>query len=462
MSHLPPEKIEALAVSKAVDPHLSGCAECRKAVGSARARRTLLKGMKDVTLTEAAFRRVEARLASEAVKPVSAWGLVFAQLRSNWMLFGAVVALALIVLVPRLLEEKTPVIVAQAPVKVPAGLREPDTTQWTAMIVEGVVHRNGSALAAGDVVKPADVLDARMGRLVLAGLGRDARLELLGVAKLGGGATVSLEEGTLAIEAAPEVLVEAAGAWVLGSDAAFVVSRAAAEVVIEVLEGKVRVGSDSALRDSVTLSAPRRLKLPLPVKPPFALGDDQPTPYPFAKVPKQPWARFDVGDLPAGSTFDVEGHHGGTPTSMMLTDGRHRVRVQVPGQGSRETWVQLVSGSDTHLKLPPRGIGQQKDEPPPSEDAIADLQRAIKDQRPKLRACYEKWLKANPVATGAVTLTLVVSKSGKVVGARVDDATIPRESVDCLVRTGKRLVLPPLGSEQEIEVPLSFTQGGSR
>ena len=461
MSHLAPEKIEELAASKAADPHLTDCAECRKAVGNARARRSLLKGLKDVTLTEAAFRRVEAKLSTEV--PISAWGLVFAQLRSNWMLAAAVVAVILVGVVPRLLENKPApaVVAAQSPVKKPA-VRPESAAQWTALIVEGVVNRNGSALAAGELVKRSDVLDARMGRVVLAEMGREVRLELMGLAKIGGAAAVSLEEGTLAVDTAAEVLVEAAGAWVLGSDAAFVVSRAAAEVVVEALRGSVRVGADSGLSDSVTMNAPQRLRLPTPVKPPFAQLDGEPSPYPFPQMPKQPWARLDVSDLPAGSTFEVDGHHCGTPTSMMLTEGRHRVLVQVPGQGTRESWVQLVSGSDTKLKLPPRGIGQQKDEPPPSEDAIADLQRALKDQRPKLRACYEKWLKANPVATGEVVLTLSVSKSGKVVGARVDEATIPRESVDCLVRTGKRLVLPPLGSEQEIEVPLSFTQGGSR
>ena len=465
MTHLPPEKLEELATSKAADPHLAECAECRKAVGSARARRMLLKGLKDVTLTEAAFRRVEAKLASDARAPVSPWGLVLAQLRSSWMLGAAILAVVLLVVVPRLQERGStvpPVAVKETPVQPQVAPRPANASEWTAVVVEGTVHRNGSALAAGDVVKPADLLDARMGRVVLAGLGHEVRLELHGLAKFGGAAAVSLEEGTLAVDAVPEVLVEAAGAWVLGSDAAFVVSRAAAEVVVEALKGTVRVGSESALRDSVALEAPRRLKLPLPVQRPFTQLDSEPAPYPFPKVPKQPWARLDVSDLPDGTTFDVDGHHGGTPTSMMLAAGRHRVLVQVPGQGSRETWVQLVSGSDTHLKLPPRSIGQQKDEPPPSEDAIADLQRALKDQRPKLRACYEKWLKANPVASGEVMLTLVVSKSGKVVAARVDEATIPRESVDCLVRTGKRLVLPALGSEQEIEVPLSFTQSGGR
>ena len=55
----------------------------------------------------------------------------------------------------------------------------------------------------------------------------------------------------------------------------------------------------------------------------------------------------------------------------------------------------------------------------------------------------------------------MVGKTGKVIAARVEDATIPRESLDCLVRTGKTLRLPPLGSEQEIQVPLVLTPGAS-
>ncbi len=453
MSHLTPEAIETLAASKSTDPHLESCAECRQSLVAAKGRRALLKGLKDVTLTEAAFRRVEARLMD--LTPQSAWNVLFAQLRSSWMIGAAIVALALIVLVPRFLE--APPVPVRVPVAVKA--RPADASQWTAVVVEGVVHRNGSALAAGEVLKPADVVDARMGRLVLAQNGRDVKVELLGLAKLGGAAMASLEEGTLAVEAAPEVLVEAAGAWVLGSDTAFVVTRSAAEVVVELVRGSARVGSDSFMRDAVTLTAPQRLKLGLPVKPPFSAVDSLSSPYPFVAVPAQPWAKLDLSDLGNGAAFDIAGHHGVGPSSLLLTEGRHRLVVN-----GRESWVQLFSGSETKWKAPPKGIAHEVEleEVPPSPEAIANLQRSLKDQRPKLRACYEKWLKANPAASGEVVLTLSLSKAGKVLGARVDDATIPAESVDCLVRTGKRLVLPPLGSAQDIEVPLSFTQGGSR
>ncbi len=409
MSHLLAERIEELAMSKAADPHLADCAECRKAVGSARARRMLLKGLKDLTLTDAAFRRVEAKLSSDVRAPVSAWAVLFAALRGSWGLGAAVVGLALVVLVPRWIADNPtagPIVVTE-PLAKNARITAPDiAVEWTVVAVEGIVSRNGVTLSAAEVARSSDVIDARMGRVVMTQLGHRVRFELIGLAKLGSAPMVSLEEGTLAVEASAEVAVEAAGAWVHGSDTAFVVSRAGAELVVEVLQGTARVGSDFALRDAVTLSAPQRLKVPMPVTPPFSNIDNAPVPYPFPKMPKQPWARLDVSDLPAGSTFDVDGQRSGVPTSMMLAEGRHRVMVQVPGQPSRETWVQLVSGRDTRLKLPPRSNGQQKDELPPSEEAVADLQRALKDQLPKLRACYEKWLKANPVATGNVTQTL--------------------------------------------------------
>jgi hypothetical protein len=176
-------------------------------------------------------------------------------------------------------------------------------------------------------------------------------------------------------------------------------------------------------------------------------------PYPFHQVPAQPWARLDLSGLSAGAPVSIDGlAFGNAPGSLMLGAGRHQVRA-----AGQTVTVQLVAGSDTVFKPTPVA---EKEVEPPSEDQIADLQRALKEQRPKLRACYEKWLKANPAASGTVDLTLVVGKNGKVRSARVDEPTIPRESVDCLVRTARSLVLPPLGSEQEIEVPLVMTPPG--
>ncbi len=462
MSHLAPEQLEAIAASAGTDPHLADCAECRKAVTTARARRALLKGMKDFTLTDAAFRRVEAKVMGELQTPVSAWGLVLAQLRSNWMILAVAAGLVAVVAGPRLLESKAAVVTPIAthieePVKTPLAVA---AVQLLAVVVEGQVSKNGSALVAGESVKTGDAVDARRGRVVLFDATHDGRFELMGAAQFGGPATARLEEGLLAVDAAAEVVVEA-GAWVSSSDSAFVVNRTAAEVVVDVLRGQVRVGSDSAMRGAVTLSAPAQLKIPLPLAGAFATPGNEPAPYPFASAPKQPWAKLDLSDLPAGTNFDVDGQRiGGTPASLLLALGRHKLRTHVPGQPSRESFVELVAGGDTHFKQPARAE-PEKDAPPPSEDAIAELQRALREQRPKLRACYEKWLKANPSATGQVELTLVVGRTGKVISARVEDATIPRESVDCLVRTGKTLRLPSLGSEQEIAVPLVLTPGGS-
>ena len=459
MSHLAPEQIEAVA-SGGSDPHLESCADCRKSVASARARRSLLKGMKDITLTDVAFRRIEAKVMSDIEAPVSAWGLVRAQLRNNWVLVAVAAGLVLVVSVPRWLESKVPVV---TPVAVKAPVKQAPvahTEQLLAVLVEGQVLRNGSALAAGDVVKSGDAIDARRGRVVLNEAGHDSRFELMGQAHFGGPATVALEEGVLAVDSPAEVLIDA-GAWVSGTDCAFVVSRAAAEVVVDVLRGQLLVSSESSLREGTKLSALAQLKVALPARGPFAVGGLEPAPYPFTSLPRQPWAKFEIGDLPAGTNFDIDGQRiGGTPASLLLGLGKHKVRTHIPGQPSRESFVELIAGGDTHFKVPPR-TGPEKEEPPPSDDAIAELQRALKEQRPKLRACYEKWLKANPSATGQVELTLVVARNGKVTAARVEDATIPRESIDCLVRTGKTLRLPALGSEQEIQVPLVLTPGSS-
>ena len=83
----------------------------------------------------------------------------------------------------------------------------------------------------------------------------------------------------------------------------------------------------------------------------------------------------------------------------------------------------------------------------------------MRRQTPKLRSCYEKWLKANPNASGQVDLVLVVNAKGVVKRADVKGQPISAESATCLKTIAKSLVLSPLGSEQELEVPLVLTTG---
>ena len=69
MSHLEPETIETAARETPagdVAAHLGSCAECRGHVRRAQGRQRLLSGMTPYTLSDLAFRRVEARL-DEAV-----------------------------------------------------------------------------------------------------------------------------------------------------------------------------------------------------------------------------------------------------------------------------------------------------------------------------------------------------------------------------------------------------------
>jgi hypothetical protein len=452
MSHLSPDQIEALARSPAEQPHLEACAQCRQSVTQARARHRLLKGLKDLTLTDAAFRRVEAKVMSEVEAPVTGWSLVRSQLRTSWVLGAVMLALVLVLAVPMLERPPpTPAVAVEQPT-----VPKSHSVQLLAVLIEGQVTRNGTAMVAGDSVSTLDEVDARRGRVVLLEQTGAGRVELTGAARFGGSASVALDEGTLAVDSGAEVLAEAGGVWVGGTDAAFVVTRSAAEVVVDVLRGQAFVGSDSAMRGAVKLAAFAQLKIPLPARVPFGAIGHEPAPYPFAQLPTQPWARLDVSDLSVA--FSVDGQRmGGTPSSMLLPLGRHRVRTQFPGEPSRESWVNLVAGGSTSFK-PEHRLVEEREAPPPSEDAIAELERALKEQIPKLRACYEKWLKANPEASGQVELNLVVGKSGKVLAARVDEATISRESIDCLIRSAKTLRLPALGSQQELQVPLVLTQ----
>ena len=53
--------------------------------------------------------------------------------------------------------------------------------------------------------------------------------------------------------------------------------------------------------------------------------------------------------------------------------------------------------------------------------ALAQVMEDLRRQTPKLRSCYEKWLKANPNASGQGDLVLVVNAKGVVKRADVNE-----------------------------------------
>ncbi|HEY0881143.1 MAG TPA: hypothetical protein VGD87_06425, partial [Archangium sp.] len=94
MSHLDPERIELAAKSAPAGDdaaHLASCADCKAQVKSARARQRLLGGMTPYTLSDMAFRRVEARL-DEAVAAGDASPRSW---RWAWLLGGALAVVVL-------------------------------------------------------------------------------------------------------------------------------------------------------------------------------------------------------------------------------------------------------------------------------------------------------------------------------------------------------------------------------
>ena len=59
-----------------------------------------------------------------------------------------------------------------------------------------------------------------------------------------------------------------------------------------------------------------------------------------------------------------------------------------------------------------------------------------------------------------LSLELVVGAQGRVKKASVEGGTISAASSECLVTTAKSLVLPPLGTDATLQVPLLLRQPG--
>ena len=106
------------------------------------------------------------------------------------------------------------------------------------------------------------------------------------------------------------------------------------------------------------------------------------------------------------------------PPSARAASTSHTHRVRVPMIRMATT---VVSG-----RLPPEPI-----------------QRAVRQNDGRFRACYHEGLLRNPQLTGTVTTRFVIGRDGTVISATDGGSTLTdRLVVDCIVRTFKALVFP--------------------
>jgi len=450
MSHIEAEKLEELAKSGGSDEHVAGCAECQASLKAAKARVRMLKELRPYTLGDIAFSRVEARLMEEVGKPR---GFNWVRLGLGFALAASVAAVAW-TLAPK---APAPSPIVERPKVVAPKVVEPLrvlTPDLTAVRIEGGAKHSATnkPVVAGEMLAADDRVESA-GKLTLSG--ERLMLEGKGVLTLGHGLTADLDD-SFAAQVEPgesTALLHCAGTFVGGVDAAFLVTRAGGEVVVEVMRGEVKVSSEAQLGDATTLKAPasahmRQGRLVGAISRPAESTR-------LTQLPKRPWSKLDF-DFPAGTQLELDGGKVGVaPLSMMWTEGKHKWRAIGPGHAVHEGTLELISGSPFTVRSPPEVTADVE----PDEATIADLNRALKAQTPKLRACYEKWLKANAGAQGEVELNLSLAATGKVVKVAVDahDTGMSKDALDCLTRNAKALVLPKVGSPQEVALPLILT-----
>lgn len=455
MSHLNPEQLEALASGASAEmtsqQHVASCPECRDAVRLARGRQKLLKGLTPYTLSDVAFRRVEARL-DEAVRE----GLPSATPWWRWLGFGAVALAAAAVLIVTV---RTPGDSTDGVVQLPAPkvtLAQVAFRPLTMVQGAKVQRREADAWAevkVGDVLASGAALSADA--LTLSDEQTEWAFAASGALSLGGAATVTVGAGQVIAKTSAPVTVLASTRAVQSAAALFSVTRVGAEVVLAVQEGQVEV-VDASSGERRVVKAPSALRFSDGAS--LAEGREEPfVAFTAPVVPARPWTRFDGTALAAGTRVSLDGTPLGTaPFSALVTAGRRRLMLAPPNAASTESWADLVGGQAFIGKVE---LPEKTDGPEPTADALARLHRELGSQTPKLAACYEKWLKANPTAQGEVTLELTVNAQGKVRRATLGANTISSASAECLVRTARSLVLSPLGAEATLEVPLVLRGG---
>jgi hypothetical protein len=449
VSHLTAEQVEAAAkaVEGEVRGHLASCLTCQASVRDAAARQALLGGLRPYTLSDIAFRRVEARLM-EAVEQ----GVAAPRFPWRWAWPIALALLAVLVVVQLRGGTSGVAPVAQRPATRP-GLAPPRVEPLTVLAAsaDARVQRGDTSwlpVSAAQVLEAGVRVEGRSVRLATAASVRWG-FGLAGTLVVGDGASARLTGGELVAQVSGGESDLAVGPLhVLATEAIFSLSRSAAEVVVDVAEGTVELVDSSLERRQVR--GPQRLRLrdgaPLSQAASEPSGGVRPVP-----VPARPWALFDAASLPRGTRLILDGVPlGEAPFAALVSSGRHRLALASPGEAVHESWVELSGRYVPRLALPEAAVTE------PDAAAVQRLQEALRRQRPKLQACYEKWLKANPSASAEVELRLVVSASGRVKDARVEGGG-PGAPVECLVRSAKALSLPALGSELELEVPLRLT-----
>ena len=475
MKHLEPDAIEIAAreaLARAVAPqaspadggaaggkgetasHLAECKECRGHVRRAQGRQKLLAGMTPYTLSDMAFRRVEARL-QEAVEAGEA-----SPARWKWLWWaGGALAAATIALVVMTNDPTLPGVVKLPQPQVAAAVAPFHPLTVLRAAAEAQTRRGEGewrALAVGEVALSGDALSADSVALAPEG-GAAWALTATGSLSLGGAGSLTLGAGEVVARVGSPIEVLASSRRMLASDALFSVSRTGAEVVLLVAEGNVEVV------DSVT-GERRMVKAPQAVRwsDGSALKEGREEPIralPAPVIPGKPWTRFDTSSLLAGTVVSLDGVSlGAAPFVEVVTAGRRRLGLTPPGGVLQESWADLIGGQPFTAKLEAPSL--ETEGPDPDAGALARVLAAIKAQRPKLASCYDKWLKANPNAQGEVVLELTVGAQGRVKKARVEGSTISAASAECLVTTAKSLVLPPLGTDATLQVPLVLRQPG--
>lgn len=452
MSHLDQEQLENPGPHA---EHLKSCAECRRAVSLARGRQRLLRGMKPYTLSDMAFRRVEARLEEQVRE-----GLPNATPWWRWLGFGAAALAATALALMVITREPAESVVTLPTPKVEVTLAA--FRPLTVIRATKASARLGGEAAAWRAVSPGEVLSS--GEAVSADsiTLSDERAEWAFVASgslsLGGAASLTLGAGSVGATVKAPVEVLSGARRVIASEATFQVTRVGAELVVTVSDGEVEVvdtvtgqrrtvKATSAMRWSDASAEGRQEKVELVAFAPV--------------VPPPPWVRFDASTLGAGTLVSLDGAQLGTaPFVELVTSGKRRLGLTPPNGALIESWVDLVGGSPFIAKVELPELGA--DGPEPDAAALARVMAELKRQTPKLSACYEKWLKANPQASGEVVLELTVSAQGRVKKARLPEGSkgISAASAECLVTTAKTLVLPPLGVEATLEQPLVLRPPG--
>ncbi len=471
-----PPKTAALAAYQAgalsppraaqVEAHVAQCAVCRNELAAIRLwsrESARMRAVKDVPVD---FQKMELALAREAKAEAHKASVDRGRQRALPMVMALGVAAAVLLTIgfDRMIgggptRPSAPVAATSAgrSSAVPSSAVRSSAAQVEVALIAGEASVRGEGPPAlGSRLPEGAVLDTRVGELHLAALRDDAPAASIALRAdstlvlLDGprdAADAELVAGSMSVVSTSRVVVLAARYRIAADVATFDVWLSEDGIVVEVVEGSVRV---TGLGEDTELVAPARFA------PPAATSREVSSAVSRAVASRSPGAVNVRIERPLSVRWELE--------TLGTIDGDGELAFEMlPGPLHLLSFDALGQAFPLDVVVGPEGLVVAGEDLTPARPTVrgfldpAEINGVVRTSLPSLQRCYEHALRMRPeIGGGALRLRVSLDASGRVVRTRVEGGDVPETLQACATAEAERWSFPSPGGPVSFDLPLRF------